>query len=136
MLRIIQPEVRPGFAGIDGLVHAVPERNVAADAGLTGSNIDDLGVRWRYGDAANRGDGLVVEDRGPGEAAIRRLPDATGHGSKIICVWIAGNSRNGEHASPTKRAYEPPLHSFQCVFFESLRQQRSAKHGKANQHYC
>ena len=53
------------------LVDAVARRDVAADVGLAGADVDDVRVGRGDGDRADRGDRLVVEDRLPGERRRR-----------------------------------------------------------------
>src|SRR5262249_42947549 len=75
-LALLLPVVLPGPAGVGGLVDAVAGRDVAADVGLAGADVDHVRVRRGDGQGADGRDRLVVEDRLPGEAAVGRLPDA------------------------------------------------------------
>jgi len=64
-LTLLFPDVLPGLAGVQRLVDAVTRADVAADVGLAGAGVDHVGVGRGDGNGADRGNGLVVEDRLP-----------------------------------------------------------------------
>ena len=76
LLRVAQPEMRPRLAGVGRLVDAVAGREVRPMEPFAAADVDDVGVRWRDRDGADRPGRLVVEDRLPGAAGVGRLPDA------------------------------------------------------------
>ena len=49
-----QSDVRPGLAAIRRLVGAAALNDVAANVGLAGADVDDIGIRGRDGDRADR----------------------------------------------------------------------------------
>src|SRR5256884_440965 len=61
---VFQADVSPGLPGVGGFVDTVSERDVAADAGFAGADIDDVGIRIRHGDGADGRDGLLIEEIG------------------------------------------------------------------------
>src|SRR5262249_11241988 len=70
-LALLLPDVLPGLTGIGGFVDAVARRHVAADVGLATADVDHVRVGRGDGDGADGGDRLVVEDRLPGDTAVR-----------------------------------------------------------------
>jgi hypothetical protein len=46
-LPFLLPHVRPRLAAVDRLVDAVAGRDVAADVGFTGADVDDIWIRRR-----------------------------------------------------------------------------------------
>src|SRR5207253_2661611 len=73
--RIRETAVRPGFARVGGLVDAVAPGRALPVVRLAGAHVDDVGIRWRNGDIADRAGRLIVEDGLPGRAAVGRLED-------------------------------------------------------------
>ena len=59
---------------------------------LAGADINDVGVRRRDGNGADRAGGLVVEDRPPGAAGVGGLPDAAVHDAHVEGVRLAGHA--------------------------------------------
>ena len=53
VLRVVQANVGPGFAAVSRFVYAIAIRDVAANAGLSGTEIDHGGVGLGYCDCAN-----------------------------------------------------------------------------------
>ena len=59
--RFLQPHIRPGFAAVDALVHAVAVRNRVARVGLACAQPDEVRVRLAHGDIADRDRRLRIE---------------------------------------------------------------------------
>src|SRR5262249_5325776 len=91
-LAFLFPDVLPRLAAVRGLVDAVAGRHVAANVPLAGTDVDHGRVGGGHGDGSDGGDGLVVEDRLPGAAAVLGLPDAAGGGGRIVDQRIAGHT--------------------------------------------
>ena len=75
LLHVRQSDVYPGLAPVIRFEHSVADGEIGTMQALTRSDIDDVGVGWRYGqisDGACRG---VVEDWMPGAAEVIGLPD-------------------------------------------------------------
>src|SRR5207244_3452455 len=75
--RVFQSEVLPCLASVHRLVHAVAIADVAANAGLARTHIDDVVIGRGNGDAADRSDRLTVEQRLPAHARVGGLPYST-----------------------------------------------------------
>ena len=72
LLAVAQAEVRPGLAGVGGLVDAVADGEVGALQAFAAADVDDVRVRRRDRERADRAGRLVVEDRLPGAAVVGR----------------------------------------------------------------
>src|SRR5260370_3243333 len=88
-LRVLETHLSKGFACIRRLVDTVSKTRTLSIVRLTGSNPDDIRVRWRNRYVANRGSRISVENRREGRAIISRFPDASRSQSHVIYVWIA-----------------------------------------------
>ena len=60
--RIMQPDIFPGLPAIDCFVNSIAMRDVAANAGLARSHVNDVWIRRRDRQASNCGDGLLIEN--------------------------------------------------------------------------
>ena len=96
---ILEADVRPRIAAIVRPVHAIAERGVVAWVLLARADVDDLGVRRRQLDRADRDDVLLVEDRLPRRAAVGRFEDAAVGARHVHRVRIAGNPDDHRHAA-------------------------------------
>lgn len=89
MIRIFEPDVVPGLAGIHRFVYAVAVGGIAANASLTHARVDHVGIGARHGERAHRaGLKLPIRNRQPGGAPIGSLPDAAASGAEIINVGL------------------------------------------------
>ena len=86
------------------LVDAVAGRDVAADVGLAGADVDDVRVGRGDGDRADRRDRLVVEDRLPVDAAVVGLPDAAGGRGRVVGERIARHAGDPRDPPAGRRA--------------------------------
>ena len=127
VLRVFEADVRPGLSGVSGLVHAVAVGDVAADAGFAGANVDDVGVRRSDGDRADGHDGGLVRERRPRRAAVHGLPDAASDGAEVIRIRIACDAGHGKRAAAAEGSNLAPLHCFQRIFVERLRERANGK---------
>ena len=102
---VVEPRVRPGPAGVGGLPHAVAERCVLARGGLAGADVDDVRVRGRYRDGANRPErARAVEDRRPHVAAVGGLPHPAQGGADVVGFGRRRDTGDGGQAAAAKRA--------------------------------
>ena len=76
LLAVAQAEVRPGAAGVGRSVDAVAHREVGALQPLAAADVDDVRIRRRHRDRADRLRRLVVEDGLPGAPVVVGPPDA------------------------------------------------------------
>src|SRR5690242_7430180 len=111
--------VAPGSPAIAGLIDAIAVRDVAADGGLAGAGVDDIGIGVGDGEGAEGGGGEVaVGDILPEGAAAGSLPDAAGTTAKVEGALVCGMSGDGNDAAtamrtdaaPFERAEEPTIH--------------------------
>ena len=84
--RIPQADVLPRLATVESLVNPITMRNVATNASLPRADIDDVGLRGRYSQAANAPNSFLVKERGPSHGAVGRFPNSTARRAEIIGV--------------------------------------------------
>ena len=77
----------------------MPVDDVVADVALARADPHDVGVRGRQSDGADRGGGLVLEDRLPGVAAVHGLEYATGGRADVVHAGLTGDADRGGHAT-------------------------------------
>ncbi len=107
---VAEPHVAPRPPAVHRLVDAVPRGEIAADAALTGADVDDVGIGVRHPDGADGGDVLFVRQGRPVPAAVRRLPQPARCGAEEVRVRLARNAGHRLRASSAIRPDEPPLH--------------------------
>ncbi len=110
LLAIAKSEVGPGLAAIGGLVDAIADGEVRAMQPFAAADVNDLRVGRRDNDGADRAGRLLIENRLPGAAVVRRLPDAAVDRADVEDVRLAGNSCQGASASAAKGANIAPTH--------------------------
>src|ERR1700722_820257 len=92
-------------------------RNVAANAGLASPHINDIVIRIRYRNAANRRRALLVKNRSPGHGAVGRLPSSAARRAEIIGRWIARNSRRRQRPPAAEGPDQTVVHPLERFFF-------------------
>jgi len=89
-------------------------RNITAYGRFTHADIDDIGVRFRYANCANRtGFEKAIGNSFPVDAAIRRFPDAATRRPEVIDL---GQRRHTGYCRRTPTAIRtdlPPFQAFQ-----------------------
>src|SRR6266404_2595433 len=108
---VLQSDIGPGFPGVIRTIDAVAEGDISADASFTGSRVNDVGIGIGDCDAANGRGGLLLEERVPRDAAVRRFPDAAGDGAKVIGIGLARNSGDRQDPPAAKGTDQAPLHA-------------------------
>ncbi len=110
MPRILEPQMRPGLAGVGRPVHAVAVADVQPDAGLAHPGVDHVRVRGGDLDGAYRG-GLeeAVGDVLPVGPGVVGLPDPTGACPEVEDGRIDGVSGDRDDPSAARRPDAPPL---------------------------
>ena len=103
----LEPGVGPGVAAVRGAVHPVAQRDIAADVGLAGARPDDLRVGGGDGEGADREHRLVVEDRGPADAAVPAAEDPSGGGAEVVGVRVARDAVDGGDPVPHRADVAP-----------------------------
>ena len=90
MLGGLKTHVGPTLAGVDALVDTVTVARAALAIVLSRPQPQDLGIPGVDGDTANRIGAVIVKDRRPRGAVVRRFPDiARGH-RHIPCAEASG----------------------------------------------
>ena len=118
--------VRPGLAGVDGLVDAVAGVRAPGAVGLARPDPDDVRVGRGHGHIADRELRLAVEDRLEGRPVVDRLPDAAVPRPDVERVeMIAGRGvRHGEarHPGPGPEGAEGPAsEALEKIFGDPVR---------------
>src|SRR5262249_52362646 len=108
VLRIQQAQRLPGRTTIRTLVNAVAEAATALRLVLPCAEPDDIGVLRVEGDAADRVRAVVVEDRLPGQPAVRRLPNASGRRGNVPDAAVARINSDIRDAAGGKVRTEVP----------------------------
>jgi hypothetical protein len=105
LLRGFEADVRPGLAGVGGLVHAVAVGGVAAHGGFAGADVQDVGVRRRNRDGADRPEiDLAVGDGLPGVATVGGLEDASAHTTEVEDERLVAHTGDGDDAAAAEWA--------------------------------
>src|SRR6185312_609634 len=111
LVSVYKPDVRPGLAGIGGLVHAIAGTETGSNVGFPRTRVNHARVRRCHGNGTDRSDRLLVEDRIPGTTGICGFPDSTADRSEIEVIRLARDAGHRHHAAGTKWADHPPLES-------------------------
>src|SRR5438132_4662334 len=126
--RLLEPEMRPGLAGVGRPVDDITVRDVAADAALAHSNIDDVRIGQGDGDAAN---GRAFEEAIarvlPVLAAVHRLPHAAAGRAEVERVAILGIRCDRTHAPAAIRTCTAPFELVEEVRDLARRAGRAAR---------
>ena len=108
-VRVGEPDVLPGLAGVAAAVHAVARQDVAADARLAGA--DEHEVRVRLADrnrTHRRRRDLEVGDGVPVVAAVGRLPEAAAGRAEVGLVRPALDAADRDGAAAAVGAQVAP----------------------------
>src|SRR6185312_5898881 len=100
----------PRLAAVGGLVDAVAGREIGTLKSLAAADVDDVGIRRRNRDGADRARRLVVEDRRPRASEVVRLPDTAVDRADVEDVWLIGNAHCGLGAAGPMRTDHAPAH--------------------------
>ena len=122
LLAVSQAQVGPGLPGVGGLVDAVARGQIRPLQSLAAPDVDDVRVRRREGDGADRPARLVVEDREPGAPVVGRLPDAAVDDADVEDVGLARDAGGGFGAAPAKGPDVAPVHLVEKLRRETLRE--------------
>ena len=74
VVRVAQAQMRPRAPAVERLVDAIAERRALTVVGLARADPDDVRIRGRHRDVADRRDALAIEERRPGRAGVGRFP--------------------------------------------------------------
>ncbi len=103
----------PGLAGVGGFEHADAVGVLAADVGLAGADVDDVGIGGSDGDGSDGADGDagggIVGDGEPGAAGVFGLPDAAADGAHVEGVGLRGVAGDAVGAAAAHGADVAPV---------------------------
>src|SRR5205807_6961572 len=89
-------------------VHAVAVGDVGAHVRFACAYVNHLGICRRDGNGSDRSDRLRIEDGIPGAARVVGAPDAAARSAKVIDIWLAAYSGDGQASPSTKGADGTP----------------------------
>ena len=102
--RVIEAHVRPVFAGVRRKINAVAHHVAVANRpGLPCAHPDHAGVERRNRDGTDGRYRMLVEDRIPAIAPIRRFPDAAGSGARVIRARVTRDAGDRSNTVPSAR---------------------------------
>src|SRR5262249_52237830 len=99
VLGLLQADLVPGLAAVDGFVDAVAVADRALAVVLAGAYPDDVGVLRVQGDVADRVGALFVENGRPGGAGVLGLPDAAAGDRDIVVSAVGGVDGEADDAA-------------------------------------
>src|SRR5262244_577233 len=98
----------PGGAAIGRLVDAVANGEIRPTQALTTADINDVWIRWRNRERADRAGRLIVKNWFPRATVVGSLPHTTVVRSHVKNVGPFGDSRNRDSAARAKRTDHSP----------------------------
>ncbi len=113
LLAVAQTEMFPGVASVGGFVNSVARGKVGTAQAFAAAYVNNVGIRRRYGERADRAGGLVVEDGKPGATGVGGLPHAAIIYADVEEIWFAGDAGGGYGAASPERADTAPFET--CV---------------------
>ncbi len=132
MARILETDVHPGLATVHGFVDTVAVGDIAAQARLAGTHIDDVGIGRRDRNRADGLRGLIVKQGLPVLAAIDGFPDTAGDRTEIKDAGLPDHARDGLYPTAPERPDQTPLQSGQRLAINLLCGSRnSQKHNQS-----
>ncbi len=112
VFRRVKTDVGPRFSPVGRLEHPDSIGMLAANIRLARTDINDVGVRRRHCDRANRADGnAFIGNRHPGAPRIFGLENASAHRPHVKSVRLARVPRNAERSPSTHRPDVAPSQS-------------------------
>ena len=114
LVRLLEPEGLPAAPGVGGAVHPRTEGEVLAELGFAAAHVDHVGIARGDGDGAHGGEvALPVGEVLPGEAAVRRAPDAAVHRPHVEQERLVQIPDHGVHAPAAVGTDVPPSQRLQ-----------------------
>ena len=108
VVRVLEADVRPRPPAVDRPVHAIAVADRIAQRRFAAPDVDDVGVRRRDRERADRRDRLRVEHRRPRAARVHRFPDAAVDRAEVELVRPARDAAHRIDASAAERTEHPP----------------------------
>src|SRR5713226_4290585 len=114
LLRVAQSEMLPGAARVGRLVDAVAYGKIGTAQAFTTTDVDCAGARGSNGERSNRAGRLIVfwlivENRIPGAAEVRRFPNPAVIRRHVEDIRLARDAGNRNGAAAAKRADQSPV---------------------------
>ena len=103
LLDVAETDVRPGAAAVGRLEDAVADAEVGTVQAFAASDVEDVGMRRRDGDVADRSGGRLVEDRLPGAAVVVGLPDAAVVHAHEEHARLGGDAHGADRSAGAER---------------------------------
>ena len=131
---LLEAHELPGRAAVHGAVDARARIGRVAGVPLAGADPDDVAVAVVHGDRTDVGDPLVVEERRPGVAGVRGLPDTAGSRADVdrARVGLEGVDRRDASAH-SGRPDRAGLHGGELVHRERLSVERGGRTSRGEQ---
>ena len=117
-------EVLPGAARVVRSEEAFADGEIRPLQPFAARDVDDVRVRRRDGDGANRLRRLLVEDRRPGLTVVRSLPDAAVVRADVEHVRLLGHACGADGPAAAKRPDVAPAQRREERRLHRLRAQR------------
>src|ERR1700690_895593 len=99
----------PGAPRVGRLVNAVADGEIGPAQAFSAAHIDNIGIRRRYRQRSDGAGRLAIEDRVPGSAEVRRLPNAAVVWSHVEDVLVLRNAGDRHRAAAAKWPDQPPM---------------------------
>ena len=120
LLPIAQSHVFPCFAAVGRFVDAVACRKVRSLQPLATADVNDVRVRRRNRESADRSGRLIVEYRIPGVAEVRGLPDASVVDADEEDVRLSRNAGGSDGTAATEWSDHAPVKLVEMSHAERL----------------
>src|SRR5262249_40873729 len=109
LLSITQSHIAPGLAAIDRFVETIAHREVRPQRQpFATANVENVRIRWRNSQVADRTRRLIVEDRLPCVAIIGRLPYAAVVDTDIEDIGLPRHTCSAYSATCAERSDASP----------------------------
>ena len=109
LLHVGEADVLPVLTEVGRLEDTVPYRQIGAVEPFAGAHVDDVRMRGRDREIADRSRGRGVEDRSPGAPEVVGLPHAPVVDPYIEDARLGRNPDPADRAAGAKRADQPVL---------------------------
>src|SRR5215469_16678850 len=110
LLRIAEPNVRPGLPCVRRFVNTVANGKIGTLQSFPASHVNNVGIGWSNSQRAHRARGLVIKDRVPHIAEIAGLPHTSIHRRHIENTRLVRHSCDRNGAASAERSDASPAH--------------------------
>src|SRR5579862_7582604 len=100
--------MRPGFSGVDGFVNAITDGKIGSREAFAARHINDIGIRRRDRNGADRLSRLRIKDWRPGAPVIGGFPHAAIDSADVEHIRLARYAGQSAGASATVWPDHPP----------------------------